>query len=214
MLTKQSAEKVASEYYEAGLQLALQEAGITKTAAKISPKRAKQIAAALGITGGGGYLGHKLLSAGKELASKAAPLEGAGGYSLLPNMSGGLEGLASKAAPTSKASVPNFQELIANLTGRGSELPVKAPFARIGEEGLGGMSRAPAADDLMSQILASSPKANMGDSAIAESIGIPGMFKNLMQGSTGAGPGIALGQPAYGDDAALTLTKILSGQGL
>lgn len=51
-MNKYAAEKIASEYYNLGLQLALQNAGITKTAAP----SAKQLAALLGGGAGGSAL--------------------------------------------------------------------------------------------------------------------------------------------------------------
>ena len=50
-MNKQAAEKIASDYYTVGVQLALQEAGLTKTA-----NRGRALAA-LGLGGGGVSLG-------------------------------------------------------------------------------------------------------------------------------------------------------------
>lgn len=51
-MDKYAAEKIASEYYNLGMQLALQNAGLTKTAAP----SAKQLAALLGGGAGGSVL--------------------------------------------------------------------------------------------------------------------------------------------------------------
>lgn len=75
-MNKQAAEKIASEYYNAGLQIALNEAGLTKVANK-------GLAALLGggaTLGGAGVLSHanpellaKLLRPGELAAQKASP---------------------------------------------------------------------------------------------------------------------------------------------
>lgn len=78
MITKQAAEKIASEYYEAGLQLALQEAGLTKTAGSMGGLLKR-----LGIGAGAGYGGlfaaqnANLLGGGKALNALAEGAVGA-----------------------------------------------------------------------------------------------------------------------------------------
>jgi hypothetical protein len=76
-MDKLAAEKIASEYYEAGLQLALQEAGLTKTAMSMGGLLKR-----LGIGAGAGYGG----------------LYAAQNARLLPEMLGGNSALAKSIA--------------------------------------------------------------------------------------------------------------------
>ena len=190
-MDKHAAEKIASEYHTLGIQLALHNAGLVKTASPVD----KLMKA---LKGGGMSTKKKLLAAG-------LPLGGAGGLFAALSRRGGAEGAVSKAV--SKAApegaggtymIPGYDQMMSKLTGIPSQLPVQVPYARIGEEGLGGMSRVPATEDLLTQLL-KSPAATQTASGSSLGVTAPDIvnavkanIKNL-SGATETASGSSLG---------------------
>lgn len=95
-MDKQAAEKIASEYYEAGLQLALQEAGLTKTAMPMGGLLKR-----LGIGAGAGYGG----------------LYAAQNANLLPKFLGGNTALAESIAKGATGAESQALEYLKGLGG-------------------------------------------------------------------------------------------------
>ena len=101
-MNKYAAEKIASEYYNMGIQLALQNAGLVKTASK-----AKALAALTGLSGAGaaGLVGaeQQLLArmglggAGQKAKLLAANLMGEGGAAARMAARAGEEGAVLRA---------------------------------------------------------------------------------------------------------------------
>lgn len=173
MLDKYAAEKIASEYHNLGIQMALHNAGIIKTAGPVD----KLMKA---LKGGGGVSKKKMLAGGAGgagLLGALAALSRRGGTTA-------SEFVGAPYFPAMHSKYPEFslgglKHNLAEITGQGSVLPVKVPYAPIGQDAVNmSYATSPGAEDLLTQIMKS--PAIRSDAEIASSAGIPGMFTNLM----------------------------------
>jgi hypothetical protein len=98
-MNKYAAEKIASEYYNLGIQLALQGAGLTKTA-----NMKQQLATLLGLGG---------TVAKKTTGSRAAPLIGLGGTAAA------LSPAALHSAGLGGSTGAQMSEALRNILGKG-----------------------------------------------------------------------------------------------
>ena len=98
-MDKYAAEKIASEYYNLGIQLALQGAGLTKTA-----NMKQQLATLLGLGG---------TAAKKTTGSRAAPLIGLGGTAAA------LSPAALHSAGLGGTTGAQMSEALRNILGKG-----------------------------------------------------------------------------------------------
>jgi hypothetical protein len=189
MLDKYAAEKIASEYRNLGIQMALHNAGIIKTAGPVD----KLMKA---LKGGGGVSKKKMLAGGAGgagLLGALAALSRRGGAAA--SELAGPPYFAGMHSKYPEFSLGGLKDNIAKLTGQGSELPVRIPYAPIGQDAVNmSYAASPAAEDLLTQIMKS--PAIRSDAEIASSAGIPSMFTNLM--GKGAPAEVAVGPDILG----------------
>ena len=199
-MNKHAAEKIASDYHNLGIQIALQQAGLIKTAGPID----KLVKA---VKGGKGASKKKMLAAGggAGLLGTLAALARKGGST--PGIMG-PPNLAELGPVLGTKSVPQMDALntitkqIQEALGTGGSLKqvqevlgtggglAKAPYAPIGKDGLlGGMSyaKSPASEDLLTRIM-NAPAGEavskaLSKAAPAEGAGGYSLFGNMSGGA-------------------------------
>lgn len=118
-MNKYAAEKIASEYYNLGMQLALQNAGLTKTAAP----SAKQLAALLGGGAGGSYLALNANQLPRFLGGDTALAKAIAEYAAR-----GEQGLMNMGAGASDAIGNAYKKALQGIYGLAAEGTPMAGF--------------------------------------------------------------------------------------